>query len=238
MRYMDRGVELNSCSSASRYLFEVLARLYRHHLAAAVVLRQVYSSLMSLRQSNLLVQLFCDILTESIASPRWHYILTIYALIHGNAPAGSFGRSDLSILMQTVYPDASDSNIHEIVQRFRDSGHASNTLGVISYFIQSLRCGVDVRMSKFREMMKAQDIRAAGGLDKPEFLSLVGQHLPFVQKRTAEVWFDSSSKTPADVLPYEALLPVLALFEVQFVLDKMVQAGAVRSLSSYAINVP
>lgn len=161
---------------------------------------------MSLRQSNLLVQLFCDILTESIALPRWHYILTIYALIHGNAPAGSFGRSDLFILMQTVYPDASDSKIREIVQRFRDSGHvrsvfkwigihltclalirpwcmqASNTLGVISYFIQSLRCGVDVRMSKFREMMKAQDIRAAGGLDKPEFLSLVGQHLPFVQK--------------------------------------------------------
>lgn len=30
MRYMDRGVEFNSCSSASRYLFEVLARSDRY----------------------------------------------------------------------------------------------------------------------------------------------------------------------------------------------------------------
>lgn len=59
---------------------------------------------------------------------------------------------------------------------------ASNTFGIWTFLIQSIKSGVDVRLSKLLKLMRARDIRATGGLDKPQFLALVDQHLPHVQK--------------------------------------------------------
>lgn len=91
-------------------------------------MHQVYRSLNAFRHNNVVIQLFCDILTDKIATSLWQYIMMIYATMHGHGAPASYGRTDLSTLMQTVYPGTNDATIHEIVQRLRDSGNVRATV--------------------------------------------------------------------------------------------------------------
>lgn len=137
---------------------------------------------------------------------------------------------------------------------------ASDKFGILIFLIQSIKSGDEVRLSKLLKLMRARDVRATGGLDKPEFVALVNQHLPYVQqyepssiisrrfasmsnnafvcRENAKAWFDFCAQNSADALPYDTLLPVLMLFEAEFVLEKSVEKGKLQTFPSYVIHVP
>eukprot|EP00892_Ulva_mutabilis_P006730 jgi/Ulvmu1/4429/UM002_0154.1 len=128
LRYIARGIEINSGSAVSDFLIEVLNRQYRHHLAAAFVMQQVYGSLGKLRHKNTQIQLYFEILTGSVAASRWQYIMTMDALMHSHARSGSLGTDEMCSLMQILYPDASDRSLHMMTRWLRDSGNVCITL--------------------------------------------------------------------------------------------------------------
>jgi hypothetical protein len=56
------------------------------------------------------------------AEARWQYLLLLYALIVPNAPAGLFALNDISTIVRKLYPQATDGEAHEMLQRYRESG--------------------------------------------------------------------------------------------------------------------
>lgn len=144
-QYIARGPEKNLESSFSAFLLErlsgcgllsctaippkrtidlnqVICRIYRHESATAIVLQQLYASLERLQEQNEVSRLFCDILTTAMPEARWQYLLLLYALIIPNAPAGLFGLGDVSSIVHKLYPQATDGETHDLLQRYRESG--------------------------------------------------------------------------------------------------------------------
>lgn len=130
-------------------LDQILCRIYRHESATAVVLQQLYASLERLQEQNEVSRLLCDILTTAMpgtverlglrictapacwqdfvtcivhAEARWQYLLLLYALIIPNAPAGLFALNDVSTIVHKLYPQATDGEAHDMLQRYRESG--------------------------------------------------------------------------------------------------------------------
>lgn len=125
-----------------------MCRIYRHESATAIVLQQLYASLERLQEQNEVSKLFCDILTSTMpgeinhvpahkctgfsqgqrgkahsrAEARWQYLLLLYALILPNAPTGLFALNDVSIIVHKLYPQATDGETHDMLQRYRESG--------------------------------------------------------------------------------------------------------------------
>lgn len=84
--------------------------------------QQLYASLERLQEQNEVSRLFCDILTTAMPEARWQYLLLLYALIIPNTPAGLFALNDVSTIVHKLYPQATDGEAHDMLQRYRESG--------------------------------------------------------------------------------------------------------------------
>eukprot|EP00892_Ulva_mutabilis_P006732 jgi/Ulvmu1/4430/UM002_0155.1 len=114
----------------------------------------------------------------------------------------------------------------------------SNKGGVTAFLIHSIRTGDDARLQRMKGLTLQRDICAAGGLNTREFLELIEEQLPYVDQVQAEMWYSACCQSSGDVTPYEELLPVLALFEAQFLLKQAVEAGRLQPLECYVIPLP
>jgi hypothetical protein len=96
--------------------------LYKHEHATLIVMQNLYATVDKHQSTNEFWDLLANILAVRIDHAQWHYLLLAYAALLAHAPAGSFGLAELNKLMRTLYTWASDEEIRELLNRYRDAG--------------------------------------------------------------------------------------------------------------------